>query len=397
MREFLKYLFETTPKAILSIVVFSFTFFALGVGLHRILLEANHYIFYWKGFDPVGLFFGAFAFFVSIIITLTIQKNTDLQNKLQKEENRLKDEYNKLKQEEINSNNTYIKKKTDEIESNINTLLKQYQNIEVVTNFRDIMEQLDGLYSTTINAEKGHLEYNGSKSKIQMQLKIMNHSASFGRLLCSDVEVLKKEDSNFETIIKDKDKLKELIVKTRKKQKDVYNKMKEAFKEISETGNKYYITLSATKDINGSAASDIDNTAYSKKYLSKLNVDAETCLYTQFEEGKRFVQKVEGKFSEYLINEKQKKQIAELSAICQVFDAYSFNIPFQAFVTLPVDENILSEKFYRCIFFFINDNTIGKGLQLSAICTSNINFVRSISKALDAEKDTPLKIFKEDE
>ena len=314
------------------------------------------------------------------------QKNTDEQNKLKEDEN-------KLRQNELNSNNSYIKKKTDEIESNINTLLKQYQNIEVVTNFRDIMDLLNGLYSTTINAVNGHLEYNGSKSKIKMQLKIMNHSASFGRLLCSDVEVLKKEDSNFETTIKDPDKIKELILKTRKKQKDVYNKMKEAFRAINEMENKYYITLSATKDINGTAVSEIENTAYSKKYLSKLNVDSETCLYTHIENGKRFVQKVEGKFSEYLINEKQKKQIAELSAICQVFDAYSFNIPFQAFVTLPVDENILSERFYRCIFFFINDNTIGKGLQLSAICTSNISFVQSISKALDAEKDTPLKIF----
>jgi hypothetical protein len=132
-------------------------------------------------------------------------------------------------------------------------------------------------------------------------------------------------------------------------------------------------------------------TAYNFKYLSKLIVEDKTCYYMDFDTSKRFVQKVDTDFNEYLIKEKQQKQIIELSNICDVYDAYSFNIPFQAFVTLPLDESILSEKFYRCIFFFINDNTIGKGLKLSAICTSNIDFVKSVSKALDAEKATLAK------
>jgi hypothetical protein len=381
MKEFLSYLFESKLKATLSIVIFLITLFALGVGLHRIFWEGNRYIFYWKGFDPIGLFFGAFAFLISIIITIKIQHNTSIQNTLKEDEN-------KLKQKELDENNSYIIQKTDEIENNINSLIKQYQNIEVVSNFKEVMEQINLLYKTTIDAQSGQIENNGEKKQIEMQLKIMNHSASFGRLLCSDIEILKKQNSDFEAISTNPDKLKELIEDTRRQQKITYNMMKQAYNSIHNTANKYYITLSATKKVDGTETAEMKSTAYNLKYLSKLNVEDETCVYSNYDSSKRFVQKVDTDFSDYLIKEKQLKQINELAGICQMYDAYSFNIPFQTFMTLPVDENVLSERFYRCIFFFINDNTIGKGLQLSAICTSNINFVKSISKALDAEKDT---------
>jgi FtsZ-binding cell division protein ZapB len=359
---------------------------ATGISIHRIVFEGNYHTFYWKGFDPISLLFGALAFFVSIIITIKIYKNTEEQNKLKEEEI-------KLRQEQLDKDNSHIKKKTDEIQYNINSLLNQYKNVEVVSSFKEIMEQLDLLYTTTIDAQNGEIEYNSSKIKIAMQLKIMNHSASFGRLLCSDVEVLKKQDSNFEETSKNSDDLKELIIDTRKKQKVVYNKMKNAFSAIGDKNNKYYITLSATKNIKGEITDYPSETAYYSKYLSKLNIDEETCDYDNFDDTKRFVQKVNGAFDfkDYFIKIKQQKQILELLETCDVFDAYSFNIPYQAFVTLPKDSSITSEKFYRCIFFFINDNTIGKGLQLSAICTSNIDFVKSVSKALDAEKATLVK------
>ena len=396
MKELLKYFYRFAVNKVLAFITIGVFIIAIGISIHRIGWEGDYSTFYWRGFDPISLFFGAFAFFISIIITLKIFKNTEEQNKLEKEQNLLKEHENQIRQQELDSNNSYIKRKTDEIESNITALLKQYRNIEVVSSFKEIMEQLDLLYTSTIDAQTGQIEYNGTKSKTEMQLKIMNHSASFGRLLCSDIEVLKKQDSNFEETSKNTDNLKQLIVDTRKKQKDVYNKMKSAFRKISETENKYYITLSTSKNIDGNEATTIEDTAYYLKYLSKLGVEDLTCNYMNFDDSKRFVQKVEGSFSEYLIKEKQHKQIVELSNICDVFDAYSFKIPFQAFVTLPKDGNILSEKFYRCIFFFINDNTIGKGLQLSAICTSNIDFVKSVSKALDAERATLVK-FKKDE
>lgn len=392
MKALLKYFYRFAVNKVLAFITIGVFIIAIGISIHRIGWEGNYDTFYWKGFDPISLFFGAFTFFISIIITLKIFKNTEEQNKSKEEQNLLKEDKNRIRRKELDSNNSYIKRKTDEIESNITALLKQYQNIEVVSSFKEIMEQLDLLYTSTIDAQSGQIEYNGTKSETDMQLKIMNHSASFGRLLCSDIEVLKKQDSNFKEISKNADDLKQLIVDTRKKQKDVYTKMKTAFIKISERNNKFYITLSATKNKDGDKTESILKTAYNFKYLSKLNVKEKTCCYMSFDDSKRFVQKVDADFNEYLIKEKQQKQIIELSNICDVYDAYSFNIPFQAFVTLPLDDSILSEKFYRCIFFFINDNTIGKGLQLSAICTSNIDFVKSVSKALDAEKATLTKL-----
>jgi|GEM_PF-6919921 len=391
MRGIIKYFFGSALNKYLAYITATIFLTAIGVGIHRIFFEGNYTHFYWKGFDPVSLFFGAFVFFISIVITLGIHKNTTEQNELQEKEN-------KIKQKELESGNSYIKQKTDEIQSDINALLKQYQNIEVVSKFEDVMKELENLYTTTIKAQQGAIEYNGTKSDTDMQLKIMNHTASFGRLLCSDVDVIKSYASDFNAVAQDKDKLKQQLEDIRRRQKNVYNKMKEAFTSITDNNNKFYITLSASKDINGKVTDNIWKTAYNEKYLSKLDVENQTSLVSDFKPDKKFIQKADGlsTFSEYLIVQKQKKQIEELIKICEVYDAYSFNIPFQAFATLPVDENILNEKFYRCIFFFINDNTIGKGLQLSAICTSNISFVKSISKALDAEKAI-LKPFKSEQ
>lgn len=351
----------------------------LGIAFHRLFYEANYKNLYWSILDPLGLFFGLLTFLISIIITLRIQFNTDKQQ----EGIQLS---NMLKQLELENNNTYIINKTEEIKTNIEKLIQQYQNIEVINSFKDIMKKLNELYDTTIEAEDGRIVYNGNYVPVKMQLKIMNHSASFGRLLCSDVEVLKSYDNNFDKTIQDGNSLKRLIENVRRIQADVYIKMKYAYSKIADRNNKYYITLSASKDINGKDTADLFQTAYNIKYLSKLNVEGDTSFCERYDPTKKFIQKIDSSFSEYLIGKKQKAQIFELANICKIYDAYSFTIPFQAFVTLPVEENINDEKFYQCIFFFINDNTIGKGLQLSAITTRNIAFVKGIAKVLDAEK-----------
>lgn len=378
MQNFFKYFFSLRLNYSLFFGFFVILV-AISIGLNRILREVNCENFYWKGFDPVGLLFGALTFFISIVITLKIQQDAEQQNT--------------QKQLELDSNNTYVIRKTNEIQEKIDTLLMQYQNIEVVSEFAGIMEELNKLYNTTKMAENGKIEYNNETKEVAMQLKIMNHSASFGRLLCSDVNVLAKQTPDFKTVSEDQDKLKKLITDTRTKQKDVYKKMKEAFGAIKSEANKFYITLSASKTVEGVDTQVTKDTPYYKKYLSKLDVENKTCSCDKYDASKNFIQKVDANFSEYLVNEKQKKQIADLSKICEVYDTYGFNIPFQAFVTLPVDTSIQSEKFYRCVFFFINDNTIGKGLDLSAICTSNINFVKNISQVLDAEKQM-LKLYK---
>lgn len=379
LKDLRKSYFDSTGGKIWGNIILILLVIFLIIAIHRFSLEGNYKNLYWNILDPLGLFFGILTFLISIIITLRIQFNTDKQQEGITEQNR-------LKQAELDKNNTYIISKTEEIKTNINSLLRQYQNIEIVNNFKDIMAELSELYDITIKAENGNLEYNGNMTPVNMQLKIMNHSASFGRLLCSDVEVLKSYDKEFAQTSQNADALKRLIEDVRRIQKDVFLKMQTAFKKIPDKKDKYYITLSADKKVDGTKTGNHFEVAYYEKYLSKLNVENETCLYTNYDASKKFIQKVDSSFSEYLINKKQKKQIEDLIQLCTVYDAYSFTIPFQAFVTLPVDENIVDEKFYQCIFFFINDNTIGKGLQLSAIATKNIAFVKGISKVLDVEK-----------
>lgn len=379
LKDLKKSYFDSTGGRFWGNIILLLLSIFLIIAIHRFSLEGSYKNLYWNILDPLGLFFGILTFLISIIITLRIQFNTDKHQEGIVEQNR-------LKQEELDKNNTYIINKTEEIKTNIESLLQQYQNIEVINSFKDIMKKLNELYDTTISAENGNLIYNGNLTPIKMQLKIMNHSASFGRLLCSDIEVLKSYDNNFQTTSQDINALKRLLENVRRLQADVYIKMKKAFSIIQDRNNKYYITLSATKGIDGKNTNDLAQTAYNIKYLSKLNVETDTSYYATFDPSKKFVQKVNSSFTEYLIDNKQKQQIVELAKICKVYDAYSFTIPFQAFVTLPVDENIVDEKFYQCIFFFINDNTIGKGLQLSAITTRNIAFVKGISKVLDVEK-----------